>query len=396
MRRVAEAVLLVALAALPLHRPLLHEAPNVGLCDVLAAGALALYLLIWRLPRRAWLRPALVALALLPSLAVSPAPASGAAELAGVVYVQLLAACAASLAARRRDDGLVAIVAGAAVAAAVGFAVWQTYPWMRLPRPVGATESPAMLSMVALAGLFALRLLAARQPARLGRWRWPLEALFWIVLVAAQSRVLLAAVVGVALVAWPRRRLVAAGAASLALAAFVVSLWFRVVPLGGPAGIDLHPSPYRVCHAVAWRAFAHRPLAGVGLRGFWAAWPRYVDERVATAAFAPLAPGPRDPHGTLSGWAAEAGLPGLALVVLLAADVWRRRLPAREAAAYFAAVVVASFTLDVLTERTTWALLGLMSGGYHWPSDASTPRASGDQATNSATVGAASTPSSQA
>jgi hypothetical protein len=412
-RRVADTLLLVALVALPLHRPLLHEGPNVGACDVVAGIGLAAYLLIWRLPRSAWLRLGLVAAALAPSLIVAADRRRAVAMLAGVLYVQLLHLCARSLGERRRRDGLAAIVGGAVLACALGFAFWQTYPWMPTPRPVGVTESPSMLSMIALAGLFALGALA---PSR--RWAWPLGALFWATLLAAQSRVLVAAIVGVAVVVWSCRgreasttddrrggpivdrrrrwtRPLAAATAAVSLLLLVGSLYWRYVPLSSsPPFVDLRPSPYRVCHDTAWRAFAAHPLAGVGLGGFHAAWPRYVDRARATVAFDPLPPAPRDPHGTLSGWAAEAGLPGLALVVLLAVDLWRRRLRLPEAAGYFVAVVVASFTLDALTERTTWALFGLLSAGYHWPSDASTKRPSGDQTRNSASVGAAKSASS--
>ena len=388
----ADLLLLVALAALPLHRPLVHQAPHVSAADLLAGVALALYLLIERLPRAAWLRVGVLVLALAPSVALAADRRSAAVQLGGLVYVMLLSGAAMSLAARRQRDGLIAIVAGAALACVLGFVVWESYLWMALPRPLGLTESPAMLSMIALAGLFAVR--------TLGRWR-ALQLLFWAILVAAQSRILLCAIVGVAIVAWRRRRALASIAIAGALALFCASLVWRVVPLSSsPPFIDTHPSPYRVCHDVGWRAFAAHPLAGVGLRGFRDAWPRYVDEPTARAAFAPMSPMARDPHGTLTGYLAEAGLPALALLGFLAWDVWRRRVASREAIGYFAALVLASFTLDLLTERSTWALVGLLSivagvaGGRHWPSDRSTKPDSGDQTTNSATVGAASTPSS--
>jgi hypothetical protein len=290
-----------------------------------------------------------------------------------------------SLATRRRRDGLVAIVAGAALACALGFVFWDRYMWMALPRPVGPTESPAMLSMIALAGLFALRTVDLGT----GRWR-ALQLLFWAILVAAQSRILLCAIVGVAVEAWPRRRALASMAIAGALALFVASLVWRVVPLSStPPFIDTHPTPYRVCHDVGWRAFAAHPLAGVGLRGFHAAWPRYVDEPMARAAFAPMTPSARDAHGTLTGYLAEAGLPALLLLGSLAWDVWRRR----SSTGYFVALVLASCTLDLLTERSTWALVGLLT---IIGSDRSTKPDSGDQTTNSATAGAASTPSSHA
>jgi hypothetical protein len=381
VKRWAELYLVVALAALPLHRPFVHQGPNIGVGDLLAGVALAAYLLIERLPRAAWVRLGVLVITLAPSVVVAADRRRAVAQLAGLCYVMLLSGAAMSLAQHRRRDALRAFVIGAAVASVLGFAFWARYPWMALPRPIGPTESPAMLSIVALAGLFALR--------ALGQWR-ALAILFWAVLVAAQSRILLCAIVGVAIEAWPRRRVLASLAIAGALTLFAVSLVWRVVPLSStPPYIDTHPTPYRVCHQVAWRAFADHPLTGVGLRGFHAAWPRYVDDELARAAFSPMAPSPRDPHGTLQGYLAEAGLPALLLLGFLAWDVWRRR----GSPGYFAALVLASCTLDLLTERSTWALLGLISGGYHWPSDESTKRTSGDQTRNSVTVGTANSAS---
>jgi hypothetical protein len=362
----ADRLLLLALALLPLHRPLLSEAPHVAAADLVAGAALGLYLLMRRLPRAAWVRLGVLVATLTPSVLVAVDGRRALAQLCGLVYVTLLGGAAMSLAERRQRDGLRAIVVGAAVACALGFVLWGRYVWMALPRPLGPTESPAMLSMIALGGLFALRALGSDA----GRWR-ALVLLFWVTLVAAQSRILLCAVVGVAIEAWPRRRILASLVMAAALALFVTSLVWRVVPLSAtPPFIDTNPTPYRVCHDVGWRAFAAHPWAGVGLRGFAGAWPRYVDDAQAVAAFAPLLPEPRDPHGTLTGYLAEAGLPALLLLGYLAWDVWRRR----GSTGYFVALVLASCTLDLLTERSTWALLGLMSAGYHWPSESSTKR----------------------
>lgn len=349
MQRWADLLLLLALAALPFHRPLVHAAPHVGAGDLVAGLALLAYLVTTPLPRAAWLRVAVLVTTLAPSVLVAVDRRHAALQLAGLTYVMLLCGAAWSLAQRRQRDALTALVVGAAAACALGVVLTERYPWMQWPRPVGPTESPAMLSMIALAGLFALR--------ALGRWR-PLAVLFWATLVAAQSRVLLVAIVGVAVEAWPRRRILAAAAIAGALALFTASLLWRVVPLSlSPLHIDTHPSPYAVCHDVGWRAFAAHPLAGVGLRGFHEAWPRYLDERVAAEAFAPMPPTPRDPHATLQGYLAEAGLPALVLLGFLAVDVWRRR----RFSGYVVALALASCTLDVLTERTTWALLGLLS-----------------------------------
>lgn len=350
-------MLLVALAALPFHRPLLHDAPHVGVGDVVAGLALLACLVTTRLPRVAWVRLAVLLLTLSPSLLMADDRRRALLQLVGLAYVMLVSGAACSLAQRRWRDGLVAVIVGAALACALGAIFTERYPWMKWPRPVGPTESPAMLSMIALAGLFARRALGRES----GRWR-ALDALFWITLVAAQSRILLVAIVGVAVTEWPRRRLLASSAIAVALALFVASLIWRIVPISiSPLHVDTHRSPYAICHDVGWRAFASRPLTGVGLRGFQSAWSRYVDEKAAAEAFAPLLPTPRDPHGTLSGYAAEAGLPALVLLGFLAVDLWRRRRDGREVVGYLVALALASCTLDLLTERTSWALLGLFT-----------------------------------
>ena len=223
LRRAADLLLLVALALLPLHRPLVHDAPHISGADLLAGVALALYLSVERLPRAAWLRAAVLALTLLPSVLVAADQRHAAVQLAGLVYVMLLSGAAMSLAARRPRAGLAAIVAGATVACLLGLCFWDRYPWMALPRPIGLEESPSMLSMVALGGLFALRV-ADRSLERIpGRSRI-LQLLFWTVLVVAQSRILLCAVVGVAVEAWPRRRALASVVIAGALVLFAASL----------------------------------------------------------------------------------------------------------------------------------------------------------------------------
>jgi hypothetical protein len=355
VQRWVDLLLLLAIAALPFHRPLLHEAPHIGPGDLVAGVALLAYLVTTRLPRPVWIRVAVLVLTLAPSVWVALDRRHAVLQLAGLAYVLLMSGAAWSLAQRRQRDGLVALVVGAALACVCGIVLTERYPWMKWPRPVGPTESPAMLSMIALAGLFALRALDSRS------WRWrALAILFWVTLVAAQSRILLVALIGVAVEAWPRRRILASTVIAAALALLVVSLVWRVVPLStSPPHIDTHPSPYAVCHDVGWRAFAAHPLTGVGLRGFHQAWSLYLDERTAAEAFSPLLPTPRDPHGTLQGYLAEAGLPALLLLGFLAVDVWRRR----GFTGYFVALVLASCTLDLLTERTTWALLGLFSVG---------------------------------
>jgi O-antigen ligase/polysaccharide polymerase Wzy-like membrane protein len=359
VQRWVDGLLLIAIAALPFHLPLVHQSPNIGAGDVVAGVALLAYFSTSPLPRPILVRIGVLILALLPSVVVALDRRHAALQLAGLAYVMLLSGAAWSLAQRRRQHGLVALVAGAALACLGGVFITQSSPWMSWPRPIGSTESPAMLSMIALAGLFAVRALEADHGPSLGRWRL-LALLFWATLAAARTRILFVAIIGVAVEAWPRRRALATTTIAVAGALFVASLLWRLVPLSSsPPYFDRSPSPYAVCHDAAWRAFAAHPLTGVGLRGFHAAWPRYVDERAYDEAFAPLGPRPWDPHATLQGYLAEAGLPALLLLGFLAVDVWRRR----GSTVYFVALVLASCTLDLLTERTSWALVGLFSVG---------------------------------
>src|SRR4051812_24939184 len=114
VKRWAELLLLVALAALPLHRPFVHQGPNVGAGDLLAGVALAAYLLIERLPRAAWVRLGVLLVTLAPSVAVAADRRRAVAQLVGLSYVMLLSGAAMSLAQHRRRDALRAFVLGAA------------------------------------------------------------------------------------------------------------------------------------------------------------------------------------------------------------------------------------------------------------------------------------------
>ena len=100
----------------------------------------------------------------------------------------------------------------------------------------------------------------------------------------------------------------------------LLSLWFRVVPLRPTSPfIDTGIGPYRVCHDIAWSMFRAHPLTGVGLENFHRAWPDHYDPARHDAAYrggAEVLRGrPLDPHGTVQGYLAEAGLPGLAAVM---------------------------------------------------------------------------------
>jgi O-antigen ligase len=128
--------------------------------------------------------------------------------------------------------------------------------------------------------------------------------------------------------------------------------------------IDTGIGPYRVCHDIAWSMFRAHPLTGVGLENFHREWARHYDPAHHDGAFRGGAEHlrgiPLDPHGTVQGYLAEAGLPGLVIVLLIAALLWRRRDRSPEVLGLLVAVGCALFFTDMLTERSTFATLGLL------------------------------------
>jgi len=236
-----------------------------------------------------------------------------------------------------------------------------------------------MLAIIALGGWLAALYLVRR--GRLSRRLWHgASLLFGLVLLASQSRVLLAGVAAAGVLLWHspggsaagRRRWrqgVGGAMVVVAVAATLVSITWRVVPLRATwPPIDTTISPYRVCHEIAGRAFADHPVSGVGLEAFHQVWPRYYDPPRHDPAYAGGAEAlrgvPRDPHGTWQGYAAEGGLFALlallALALLAARQARSRSGQATELMAWLVAVAVASLFADVLTERSSWALLGLL------------------------------------
>lgn len=399
------------LAVLPLHRPALLAAwagsPG-GLPEILfPAAALALLLALTQaqtqaqkrplrpLAHLAWLHGALLLAGLLPSVLFAPGGARGRAvlQLGVLLYIAALHSGARVLVRiGGRDAGLRALVTGAAVACVLGLAGWALalagkdpfglaayYPWMAAggPRPLGPTESPAMLGTIALGGATAT-LVLRRRAACARPWALMFVGLFGLTLILTRSRLVFAALLGLGVLGLAERRplwrILAGIAVFMALASTAASLTWRLVPITGHwPFIDLHPSPYRVCHEIAWKAFVEHPLAGVGLENFAAVWPRYYEPARHERAFAGMETGkpdganpswrelPLDPHGTPQGYLAEAGWPAGLMLLGLGLLLWRAReteLP--ESTAYLAALALAALSLDLLTERSTWALLGLL------------------------------------
>lgn len=404
------------LAVLPLHRPALLAAwaggGSGGLPEVLfPAAALAL---LWALDRPLrlrcplrpprplthliWLHGALLLAGLLPSVLLAPEGTRdrAALQLGVLLYIAALHNGARVLVLLGgRDAGLRALITGAAVACALGLVGWSLalagkdpwglaayYPWMAAagPRPLGPTESPAMLGTIALGGATAT-LVLGRRAGGARPFIFPLVGLFGLTLLLTQSRLILAALLGLGVLGLAGRRPILRALASVAVLVALVgtaaSLTWRLVPLTSHWPIiDLHPSPYRVCHEIALKTFVEHPLAGVGLENFASAWPRHYEPVRHDPAFAGLGTGkpggengswrelPLDPHGTPQGYLAEAGWPAGLMLLGLGFLLWRARhteLP--ESTAYLAALALAALSLDLLTERSTWALLGLLGRG---------------------------------
>jgi O-antigen ligase len=126
---------------------------------------------------------------------------------------------------------------------------------------------------------------------------------------------------------------------------------------------------YRVCHELALAAFHDHPAFGLGLEGFRRAWPAYYVPARHDAAyeddFAELKGVPFDPHSTPLGYLAETGLAALVVLPLVARALWRRRAELPLTVPYLVTLAVASLSIDLLTERTTFLTLGLLSTCKH-------------------------------
>jgi len=119
---------------------------------------------------------------------------------------------------------------------------------------------------------------------------------------------------------------------------------------------------------VAWDSFTSRPLAGLGLDRFHSATEAAYQAGRLTATYRAI-----DPHSTLPGRMAEAGIIGAVslLALWLVAGMETIRLLARPAAwpwvttavaAGLAATLINSVNADVMNFRFLWVALGLVRG----------------------------------
>ena len=136
------------------------------------------------------------------------------------------------------------------------------------------------------------------------------------------------------------------------------------------AGVDVEyqTMSYLRIKQVAWDAFTSRPLTGVGLDRFHAITEAAFHQGRLTAPYRII-----DPHSTLLGRLAEAGLIGgvtlIILWVVIARDT-RRLLAVRHQHAWIAAAAAAallgtlvnSVNADVMNFRFAWVVVGLVRG----------------------------------
>ena len=119
---------------------------------------------------------------------------------------------------------------------------------------------------------------------------------------------------------------------------------------------------------VAWDAFTSRPLTGIGLERFHAVTEAAFRDGRLTAPYRSI-----DPHSTLMGRLAEAGLIGGITLILFWIVIARetRRLLAQEhshawiataAAAALLGTLVNTMNADVMNFRFAWVVLGLVRG----------------------------------
>lgn len=136
------------------------------------------------------------------------------------------------------------------------------------------------------------------------------------------------------------------------------------------AGVDVEyqtMSYFRI-KQVAWDAFASEPLIGIGLDRFHAITEAAFQEGRLTAPYRAI-----DPHSTLIGRLAEAGLIGGVTLIIFWIVIARetRRLLAQHhqlawvaaaAAAALLGTLVNSINADVMNFRFAWVVLGLVRG----------------------------------
>lgn len=166
-----------------------------------------------------------------------------------------------------------------------------------------------------------------------------------------------------------RARPALAASAVLAVVAVVVATWWAVFPVSARPGfpwVAPNPAPnaYRVIHVAALRMLVSRPLSGVGIGRFGDEIARHTTDGERQAAWPPVEPHEDlDPHSTWLGWAAEAGLIGLAgwlvLYGTIARGLWDPACRPSGAWAVLVGWLLDGFHVEIVHLKFTWAFLGL-------------------------------------
>ncbi len=136
----------------------------------------------------------------------------------------------------------------------------------------------------------------------------------------------------------------------------------------GGVDVEYQTISYFRIKQVAWDAFTSRPLTGIGLERFHAITEAAFQRGRLTEPYRLI-----DPHSTLLGRLAEAGLIGgvtlIILWIVIATDT--RSLLARDhrhawmataAAAALLGTLVNTMNADVMNFRFAWVVLGLVRG----------------------------------
>ncbi len=280
----------------------------------------------------------------------------------------------------RRRAGLLALAAGLVVTLAVSYGVaagWVPKTWLRAPDPTSAIAFKLRVThsfLVAFAAfLFAL---LARESAGRARWVWlalaALAAVNVTFLVHAQTGWLVLAVLALyfltAVYGWRGLALAGVGVAAIGAAGYLGSDNFRArvdETLGQVAPWTQEGAPAAVTSAGMRMEFyrntavliAERPLLGVGTGGFGAAYARRAvpEGRLVTD----------NPHNEYLLMAAQTGVPGLALLLLLFIVVWlaaRRLVPLERDLARGLVLAIATGSLfnSLLLDHTEGLLFAWM------------------------------------
>jgi len=155
----------------------------------------------------------------------------------------------------------------------------------------------------------------------------------------------------------------------LALSFMTLVVWVFPVQLK-PFKIDTHKSEYLMLSEAALRMWKDHPIAGIGLGRYNYSLIKYVNwDKVKKELPDPdnIEWRSKDPHSTYLGWLSETGMLGLlAMLTFLwfnARESFRRK-DTKIIAFGIVAFLIAGFSIDILTMRHLWFLLGINAAAF--------------------------------